>query len=188
MDRSVIHEVLHDLNTWGADTLENFNARVGEATTSELVLNKLVKVVEGSTFNYVALGSRGRKQVGLHPNHTTEAAAAARHVMRREAKTQLEQLGMTYVGAEDRVLRRFRDAEGKIYFLAASLSSKTTGYTARAVRRLLTRYQGLLHETKGILVIATAHPGRLTRTLANHEDYVKTLKVDNSICKAGVWR
>ncbi len=185
MDRSVDFAVLHDLHLWGADTLKHFQHRLGEAKTSELILDKLVKVVDGNTFKYVSLGPQGRKQLGLRPHHTTEAATAVRHIMRRDARAQLEQLGMTFVGAEDRALRRFRDAEGKTYFLATSLSAKTAGYTARAVRRLLSKYRPLLLETKGILIIATPQPGRLSRTLTNHEDYVKTLQVDASICKVG---
>ena len=144
-----------------------------------------MKTGDGHTFTYVALGPEGRKHLGLHPNHTTEPSAAARHVMRREARAQLEQLGLSYVGDEDRVLRRFRDTEGKIYFLAASVKADTAGYTARAVRRLLGRYQTLLLQTRGTLVVATPHPGRLARTVAKHKDYVRTLKVDGSICNVG---
>ena len=181
MDRSV-ELALQDLHTWGADTLGNFQAWVGETTTAELVLDKRIKVLDGSSFRYVTLGPRGREQFGLRPNHTVKAAAASRQIMRREAKAQLEALGLTFVGAEDRVMMRFSDAQGTSYFLAASLSAKKTGYTARAVRSLLTRYQGLLLATKGTLVIATPYPGRLSRTLEKHRTYVKTLKVDSSIC------
>jgi len=184
LDRSVAL-VLQDLHIWGADTLTDFQARVGETVTAELVLGRLVKVLDGSNFRYVTLGPKGREQLGLRPNHTVKAAAAARHIMRREAKAQLEALGLTFVGAEDRVMMRFSDAQGTSYFLAASLSAKKTGYTARAVRSLLARYQGLLLTTKGILVIATPYPGRLSRTLEKHRAYVKTLKVDGSICNVG---
>ncbi len=176
---------MQDLHIWGADTLENFKVRVGETTTSELVLNSFIKILNGNTFTYVALGREGRKRLGLHPNHTTEPSAAARHIMRREARVQLEQLGMSYVGAEDRVLRRFTDAEGRAHFLAVSVKSNTAGYTARAVRRLLSRYRGLLLGTRGVLVVATPHPGRLSRTISKHESYVKTLKLDGSICRVG---
>ena len=185
MGRPVDPAVLQDLHSWGADTLANFQSRVGEATTAKLVLDGSIKVRTGHTFNYVALGPQGRKHLGLHPNHTVEPSAAARHIMRREAKAKLEQLGMTYEGAEDRILRRFTDTEGKVYFLAASVKPNTAGYTARAVRRLLSRYQTLLLQTRGILIVATPHPGRLARTVAKHEGYVKTLKVDGSIRKVG---
>ena len=184
MDRPVDRAVLQDLHSWGADTLANFQARVGEATTAQLVLDGLIKIRAGNTFTYVALGREGRKHLGLHPNHTTEPSAAARHIMRREAKAKLEQLGMTYEGAEDRILRRFTSTEGKVYFLAASVKPNTAGYTARAVRRLLSRYQTLLLQTRGILVVATPHPGRLARTVSKHEGYLKTLKIDGSIRKA----
>ena len=133
----------------------------------------------------MSLGREGRKHLGLHPNHTTEPGAAARHIMRREAKAKLEQLGMTYEGAEDRVLRRFTSAEGSVYFLAASVKPNTAGYTARALRRLLSRYQTLLLQTRGVLIIATPHPGRLARTVSKHQGYVRTLKVDGRICKVG---
>lgn len=185
MDRPVDQAVLQDLHSWGADTLENFQLRVGEATTAQLVLDGLIKIRTGNTFTYVALGREGRKHLGLHPNHTTEPSAAARHIMRREAKAKLEQLGMTYEGAEDRVLRRFTSTEGRVYFLAASVKHNTAGYTARAVRRLLSRYQTLLLQTRGILIVATPHPGRLARTVSKHKDYVRTLKVDGSIRKLG---
>ncbi len=183
MARSVDPAVLRDLHSWGADTLESFQSRVGEATTAELVLDGFIKVVDGNTFPYVALGREGRKHLGLHPNHTVEPSAAARHIMRREARAKLEQLGLTYEGAEDRILRRFTSAEGRVYFLAASVKPNTAGYTARAVRRLLSRYQILLLQTRGMLIVATPHPGRLARTVAKHEPYVKTLKVDGSIRK-----
>ena len=183
MARSVDPAVLQDLHSWGADTLANFQLRVGEATTAELVLDGLIRVRIGNAFNYVALGPQGRKHLGLHPNHTTEPSAAARHIMRREAKAKLEQLGMTYEGAEDRILRRFT-SEGRVYFLAASVKPNTAGYTARAVRRLLSRYQTLLLQTRGVLIVATPHPGRLAQTVSKHEGYVKTLKVDGSIRKA----
>ena len=186
MDRSVAQEaVFQDLNTWGADLLETFKERVGEANANALILDGFVKVAKGNTFNYVALGREGRKQVGLTPNHTVEPSAAARHIMRRQAKAQLEQLGMTYVGAEDRVLRRFTDADDNVFFLAVSVKPNTAGYTARAVRRLLSRYQRLLFKTRGVLIVATPHPGRLSRTVAKHEPYVKTLKIDGSIRKVG---
>lgn len=76
-------------------------------------------------------------------------------------------------------------AEGRVYFLAASVKPNTAGYTARAVRRLLSRYQTLLLQTRGMLIVATPHPGRLARTVSKHEGYVKTLKVDGSIRKVG---
>ena len=183
MGRPIDLAVLQDLHSWGADTLENFQLRIGEATTARLVLENLIKIRDGNTFTYVSLGREGRKHLGLHPNHTTEPSAAARHVMRREAKAKLEQIGMTYGGAEDRILRRFTDTEGRTYFLAASVKADTAGYTARAVRRLLSRYQSLLLQTRGILIVATPHPGRLSRTVSKHEGYVRTLKVDGSICK-----
>lgn len=186
MDRSVDRKaVLQDLHTWGADLLENFKERVGEPNANALILDRLVKVVKGHTFNYVALGGEGRKQIGLHPNHTIPPDAAARHIMRREAKAQLEQLGMKYEGAEDLVLRRFTDADANVFFLAVSVKANTAGYTARAVRRLLSRYQSLLFKTRGVLIVATPHPGRLSRTVAKHEPYVKTLKIDGSIRKVG---
>lgn len=185
MDRPVDPALLRDLHSWGADKLENFRSRVGEAATAQLVLGGFIKVRNGNAFTYVALGREGRKHLGLHPNHTTEPSAAARHIMRREAKAKLEQLGLTYEGAEDRVLRRFTDTEGKTYFLAASVKPNTAGYTARAVRRLLSRYQTLLLQTRGVLIVATPHPGRLARTVSKHEGYVKTLKVDGSIRKVG---
>jgi len=185
LDRPVDQAVLQELHSWGADTLENFQLRVGEATTAQLVLEGLIKIRNGNTFTYVALGREGRKHLGLHPNHTTEPSSAARHIMRREAKAQLEQLGMTYEGPEDRILRRFAGTDGKTYFLAVSIKPNTAGYTARAVRRLLSRYQPLLLQTRGILVVATPHPGRLARTVSKHEGYVKTLKVDGSIRKVG---
>ena len=185
MARSVDPAVLQDLHSWGADTLANFQSRVGEATTAELVLDGFIKVRTGHTFDYVALGREGRKHLGLHPNHTVEPSAAARHIRRRDARAKLEQLGMTYEGAEDRILRRFTSAEGRVYFLAASVKPNTAGYTARAVRRLLSRYQVLLLQTRGMLIVATPHPGRLARTVAKHEGYVKTLKVDGSIRKVG---
>ncbi len=185
MDRPVDLALLQDLHNWGADTLESFRERVGEAATTELILDGFIKVVNGNTFPYVALGREGRKRLGLHPNHTVEPSAAARHIMRREARAKLEQLGMTYVGTEDRVLRRFTDTAGRVYFLAVSVKPNTAGYTARAVRRLLSRYQTLLLRTRGILIVATPHPGRLARTVSKHEGYVKTLKIDGSISRVG---
>ena len=63
MDRSVAQEaVFQDLHTWGADLLENFKERVGEANANALILDGFVKVAKGNTFNYVALGREGRNR------------------------------------------------------------------------------------------------------------------------------
>ena len=186
MDREVVHcAILEDLHGWGADLFDHFKARVGEETTTELFLSNLIKTCDGHTFTYVALAGKGRKQLGLSPNHTVEASVAARHIMRREARAKLERIGMTYVGVEDRVLRRFVDPNGSVHFLAVSVRGDTDGYTARAVRRLFSRYQKLLFETHGTLVIATPQPGRLSRTIAKHQNFIKTLRVDGRICRTG---
>lgn len=189
MDTEVeLRLILEDLHTWGAEELESFKERVGEVTTVQLLLVGLIKVKQGNTFTYVTLGGAGRTRLGLDPNYSVEPGAAAKHIMRREARAKLEQFGLRYVGAEDRVLRRFEDAEGKTYFLAVSDKGKSAGYTARAVRRLLSRYQELLLQTRGVLVVATAHAGRLSKMVSKHEGYLKTLEVDGRVLKAGTQR
>ncbi len=185
MGRQVDQEaVLRDLHTWGADLLDTFKSRVGEEVAAELVLDRSVRLLEGTAFTYVMLGRKGRQQLGLHlnNNHKITSRAAVMHIMRREAKAKLEQLGMRYVGTEDRVLRRFESAEQKTYFLAVSDKGRTA-YTARAVRRLLKHYQALLLQTRGVLIVATPQPGRLSKTVAKNKDVLKTLKVDGSLSK-----
>jgi len=153
--------LLKDLHTYGADTQSALVKRYGDDFTNARA-EKLLKSITTTKGECFYLNYKGRKVLGLAPNHIPPPWVAETHLYRRSVIKQLQAEGYKLNGWYGRNLLHF--SKNQIDLLIAA---KHDGYSAKGIRRIMRKLkQG--NQTGFKLVIFTPYINRLRPLAQKH--------------------
>lgn len=153
---------MQDIHSYGADKEEILHARYGDVflVAKEQKLVTPIKTMIGS---FCYLSYKGRAALGFSSLHKPPPWMVETHYYRRRVMRLLEAKGYVCLGYFSRNILHYQQGN-KTYFVVA----KHDGYTARGVRRLMTKLRPQLTQGDS-LVVATPYPNQLKRLATRHE-------------------
>lgn len=132
---------------------------------------KLLTPIETIVGSFIYLSYKGRATLGFTARHKPPPWTVETHIYRRRVIRHLEAEGYICSGWFSKTLLLF-EKESCLYYVAA----KHDGYTARGVRRMLSKLRQQLNQHDKLLVF-TPKPNQLVRLARRHPQLkVKKLK------------
>jgi hypothetical protein len=170
------HEVMNDLNLYGAEHWETVVASHGHEEMLELVSTNYLRTLDTPIGIVAILGPKGRKLFERDPSYVPEPTSAASQVLRRHVIRLLERENWhfdKYLNERGSVFKMIQGEHVLIVYANWNDPSVT------AVRNLLNNFP-TLH------TLVAAHDITLYQKLQSEHDRLRLLKVDLTLPPRGV--